>query len=455
MRSALINASTEELTESLARGGITVAVIGLGRIGLPTAVSFADAGANVIGIDIDPRVVSEVSKGRSKFIDEPGLNELLSKVMNDGKMQVTTEIGEAAKADVVIVAVPTPVREEKVPDYSYINSACSGLSKNLKRGSLVMIESTVGPGYLEKAIVPLLESGSGMRAGEDFGVASCPERANPGNILRDMKRVPRIVGGIDLKSSEMAAALYEKVFGVKAVKVSSPKAANAAKLMENIFRDVNIALANEFALLFERLGIDTDEVIKACSTKYNFMPHFPGAGVGGPCLPSNSYYLISEGVRVGNIPYLVRMAREINDRMPEHVIELIAEAMNEVNKTIKGSRISILGLSYKPNIKDLQLSPMEKVCNKLRDMGAKLTLFDPLYRGEVVFGIKVEVNLENAVNGTDCIILGTAHNEIRDTGVRMLAKLSNMPAALVDTSQVINPVEAKKAGLIYRGVGRA
>lgn len=454
MHGTLIDATPEELAESLVRGEVTVAVVGLGRIGLPTAVSFADAGANVIGIDIDPRVVSEVSKGRSKFIDEPGLNELLNKAINNGKVEATTEIERAAKADVVIVAVPTPVNEEKVPNYSYINSACSDLSKNLRRGSLVVIESTVGPGYVEKAIVPLLESGSGMRAGEGFGVASCPERANPGNILRDMKHVPRIVGGIDAKSSEMAAALYEKVFGVKAVKVSSPKVANAAKLMENIFRDVNIALANEFALLFERLDIDTDEVIKACSTKYNFVPHFPGAGVGGPCLPSNSYYLISEGMRVGNIPYLVRMAREINDRMPGHVVELIAEAMNEVNKTIRGSRIAVLGVSYKPNIRDLQLSPMEKVCAKLREMRAELTLFDPYYRGEVIFGIEAASNLEGAVRGADCILVGTAHREIRDVKMELFAKLSKMPAALVDTSQVIDPREAKKFGLIYRGVGR-
>jgi len=451
---ALISLPPEELKESLVKGDVTVAVVGLGRIGLPTAVSFAESGAKVIGIDIDPVVVSEAEKGRSKFIDEPGLNELLSRMVESGKLTVTTGVESVEKADMVIVAVPTPVNEEKVPDYSYINAACTDISNHLKEGSLVVVESTVGPGYVERVIVPLLEKGSGLKAGKDFGVASCPERANPGAILRDMRSVPRIVGGIDSRSLEAAAAIYEKVFGVKVVRVSSPKAANAAKLMENIFRDVNIALANEFALLFERLGIDTDEVIKACSTKYNFVPHFPGAGVGGPCLPSNSYYLISESIRVGNIPYLVRMAREINDRMPEHVVALVMEAMNEAGKVVKGSRITILGLSYKPNIRDLQLSPMEKVCAKLKDMGAGLKLFDPYYGGEMVFGNMVEASLEKAVSGSDCILVGTAHKEIRSLDVKMLARLSNMPAAIVDTSQAINPDEARRAGLVYRGVGR-
>jgi nucleotide sugar dehydrogenase len=455
MHMDLMSLHLEEIGDRLVKGEIAVAVVGLGRIGLPTAVSFAEAGAKVIGIDIDQRVVSEAREGRSKFVDEPGLNELLKKVIFDGRMKVTTDYGALAEADMVIVAVPTPVNEEKVPEYSYIDSACNSISRYLKRGALLVVESTVGPGYVERVIIPLLERGSGMKAGSDFGVASCPERANPGAILRDMRKVPRIVGGIDARSSEVAATVYERVFGVKAVKVSSPKAANAAKLMENIFRDVNIALANEFALLFERLGIDIDEVIRACSTKYNFVPHFPGAGVGGPCLPSNSYYLISESVRVGNIPYLVRMAREINDRMPEHVITLVGEAMNEVNKAIRGSKISVLGLSYKPNIRDLQLSPMEKVCVKLKEMGADLRPFDPYYRGEVVFGTRVAVDLESALKDADCILIGTAHNEIRKTGVEVFAKLSSMPAALVDTSQVIDPKEAKRFGFVYKGVGRA
>ena len=189
--------------------------------------------------------------------------------------------------------------------------------------------------------------------------------------------------------------------------MSNPKTANAVKLTENLFRDVNIALANEFALLYEKFDIDTVEVINACATKYNFMPHYPGAGVGGPCLPSNSYYLITEGLRVGNIPYLIRLAREINDRMPDHMVELTSEALNEVGKTIRGSTIAILGLTYKPGVKDIQLTPVEPIITRLLEMGAKVEAYDPMFAGETVLGVAVRNSAEEAVKGADCILVGT------------------------------------------------
>lgn len=454
MNKKLMDIPSDEISESLEKGRLMIAVIGLGRIGLPTAVSFAEAGANVIGIDINADVVSAINNGRSKFTDEPELNERLKKVVVNGKLIASTKIEEIAEADAIVVAVPTPVDERKTPDYSHIKSACENISKQFKRNSLIMIESTVGPGTVEGIIVPLLEAGSRMKAGMDFGVASCPERADPGKIMRDMKNIPRIIGGVDDHSTDIAAALYEKALGIKAVKVSNPKTANASKLMENIFRDVNIALANEFALLFEKLGIDSIEVINACATKYNFVPHFPGAGVGGPCLPSNSYYLISEGVKVGNIPYLVRFAREINDRMPDHVVTLVAEALNEVNKTVKGSKISILGISYKPNIKDIQLTPIEKICGEIQKMGASCALFDPYCSGEIAFGCMVENDLQSVVKGADCILIGTAHDELKNLNLEMLARLSNNPTAIVDARHVVDPKKARENGFVYRGVGR-
>jgi len=454
MNERLMYIPTANIGESLEKGRLTIAVIGLGRIGLPTAVSFAEAGAKVIGIDINAEVVSGINVGRSRFTDEPGLNDRLRKVVTNGKLKASTRIEDMAGADAIIVAVPTPVDDRKTPDYSYIKSACENISRQFKGGSLIIIESTVGPGTVEGIIVPILEAGSGMRAGKDFGVASCPERADPGKIMRDMVNVPRIIGGVDGRSADVAAALYEKVLGTKAVKVSNPKTANAAKLMENIFRDVNIALANEFALLYEKLGIDSMEVINACATKYNFVPHYPGAGVGGPCLPSNSYYLISEGVKVGNIPYLVRFAREINDRMPDHVVTLVEEALNEVKKTVKGSRISVLGLSYKPNIKDLQLTPVERICSELKEMGASCAIFDPYCIGETAFGFRVEDDLRSAVKGADCILIGTAHDEFRKLDLGMLARLSNSPAAIVDARHVVDPRRARENGFFYRGVGR-
>jgi len=451
----LMNLSKQDIIGAVKQGKITICVIGLGRIGLPTAGVFAEAGAKVIGADIDPEIIQIVSSGRSQFRDEPGLNTLIKKVVKNGRLRATANVSSAvAEAEAVIVCVPTPVDESKVPDYSAIREACKEISKGLRKGNIVIIESTMGPGTVEDLVVPLLEKNTGIKVGVDFGVASCPERADPGQILKNLKKVPRIVGGINRESADAAEALYEAVLGVKIVKVSNPKTANAVKLTENLFRDVNIALANEFAILYEKLGIDTIEVMEACSTKYNFMPHYPGAGVGGPCLPQNPYYLIVEGVKAGNIPYLIRFAREINDRMPEHVVMLVAEALNEVGKTVRGSKIAMLGAAYKPNIHDLQLTPVEKVFNRLKEMAADLTIYDPMFRSERVFGVKAAQSLAEAVKEADCIVIGTAHEEFHGLDLATLARMCRKPSALVDSRHVVDPSMVREYGFAYRGVGR-
>jgi len=452
----VMSLSREDIIRAFKEGQVTVCVIGLGRVGLPTALVFAEGGAPVIGADIDKEVVGLINSGKCKFNDEPGLNTLVKNMVSNGNLNATVDVESAAKkADVIIVCVPTPVDESKVPDYSAVKVACGQIAKALRKHCLVIVESTVGPGTIEDLVVPLLETETKMKAGVDFGVASCPERADPGRILQNIKAVPRIVGGIDLKSAEVAAALYEVVLGVNVVKVSSPKTANAVKLTENLFRDVNIALANEFAILYEKLGIDTKEVIEACATKYNFMPHYPGPGVGGPCLPQNPYYLIVEGVKVGNIPYLVRFAREINDRMPEHVVTLVTEALNDVGKTVRGSKIAILGVAYKPNVHDIQLTPVKKIFEQLKQMGALIKIYDPMFVSEEVFGVKCSKDLVEAVEGADCIVVGTDHKEFKKLDLADLSRLARMPAAFVDARHVVEPLDVRKYGFAYRGVGRA
>lgn len=451
----LMNYSRSEVFEGVRTGKVKVCVIGLGRVGLPTASVFANAGARVVGADISKELVNLVNSGKCPFVDEPNLSELVRKMVEKANMTATTNVSEAVKdSDVIVICVPTPVDDQKIPDYSAVKNASKETAKTLKEGSLVIVESTVGPGTVENIVVPILEEGSGLKACHNFGVASCPERGDPGRMLQNLYSVPRVVGGIDFKSSDVASWLYEAAFGVEVFKVSNPKTANAVKLTENLFRDVNIALANEFALLYEKLGIDTVEVINACATKYNFMPHYPGAGVGGPCLPQNSYYLIVEGVKVGNIPYLVRLAREINDRMPDHIVTLVAEALNEVGKTINGSRIAVLGVTYKPNVHDLQLTPMEKVVHKLVDMGGTIRIYDPMFKDEKLFGTKAANTLERAVNGADCIVIGTAHKEFHSLDLTALWKICHKPAALVDARNAIQPKVAKKYGFAFRGVGR-
>ncbi len=449
------DAKPSKVARLLRQRGIEIAVLGLGRIGLPTAGVFAAAGAKVVGVDISAEVVRETNGGRCRFVDEPGLPEMIKKAVAEGRLRATVEPDEAiSNADYVLVCVPTPVDETKTPDYSAVRRASHTIGKFLRKGSAVVIESTIGPGIAEEMVRPILEAESGLKAGVDFGLASCPERSDPGNILVNMKSLPRIIGGLNGKTTDAVVELYEAVLGVKAIRVGDPKTANAVKLTENLFRDVNIALANEFALLFEKIGIDAIEVINACASKYNFMPHYPGAGVGGPCLPSNSYYLISQGVRAGNIPYLIRMAREINDRMPDHVVELVGEALNEVGKTINGSKVAILGVAYKPDIKDIQLTPIERIAARLGEMGAAVSLYDPMFKGEEVFGIKVKASLDSAVRRADCVVVGTAHSEFKDLELASLASLVHKKAAFVDARNVVSPGQAVKNGFAYRGVGR-
>ncbi|MDG6902478.1 MAG: nucleotide sugar dehydrogenase [Nitrososphaerota archaeon] len=922
----------------LQKGKIRVVVVGLGRIGLPTAALLAEAGGDVTGIDIRKDVVKDTSQGRCRLQDEPGLPAVVEEAVKHGRLKAYLENGDAlSRAHFVLICVATPVDETKTPNYSAVLAASKTVGQSLKPNTVVIVESTVGPGIVEERVRPILEGASGFKAGEDFGLVSCPERSDPGKIVENMRVVPRIVGGLDSASTELAAALYESAFRVKVVRVRDPRTANAVKLTENLFRDVNIALANEFALLYEKLGVDSIEVINACASKYNFMPHYPGLGVGGPCvsgeefvyltgrkglrvttvgqfvdnladersstsskwgeteffvpterlqalsfdgrrtdfnrvswfsrrrykgkmvrirlttnrsitvtpdhpmlmkkgseivvraardllpgdevpistsygppfhspnaidlieelkasgdslmmdvklkplrttlrehqeyftsglkllgvsmsrrsdysrydylyldkfvalekwrpspiphervalytargnackvpavffmnedfwrligyyasegciveseeergtrerikisfgehegdliedcrsileswgikpdeevrdgshsllfssrvfafllehvlecgrdsytkkvppqvffssrkniaaflqglfrgdgsleiskngaslsqtyatsstelfqgvlillqafsllptcrtslskkskiysnsieitryqdlltlqhdvgelpklstamatyyrttkkspaftnygsygttfvrsiqeedfegyvynmevegahtfatsygiithncLPSNSYYLISEGIKAGNIPYIIRMAREINDRMPDHVVELVGEALNEVGKTIRGSRIAVLGVAYKPNVRDTQLTPVERMVTRLREMGAEVRLYDPMFKGEEALGLRVEKSLEAAAKGADCLVVGTAHDEFRNLDLKKLSRLAGSDAAFVDARHVVLPEAAARAGFAFRGVGR-
>jgi nucleotide sugar dehydrogenase len=451
----LMNLSKEKIRNAFLNGKVEVCVVGLGRIGLPTAGMFAAAGAHVIGVDIDDQVVSEINAGRCRFQDEPGLKELVRKVVSEKRLRASLDVpSSVAQSDVIIVCVPTPVNESKVPQFQPILESCTQIGKSLKKGALVVVESTVSPGTVEDRIIPLIEEMSGMEAGKDFGIASCPERASPGETLKHLKSLPRVVGGLDSRSSEVAATVYTCVLGVKIIEVTDPKTANAVKLTENIFRDVNIALMNEFAILFEKLGIDTIEVINTCATKWNFVPHYPGAGVGGPCLPANAYYIIDEGLKVGYIPHLVRMAREINDRMPDHVVTLVTEALNTVGKVVSRSNVALLGISYKAGVHDLQMTPFERVHDSLKAMGASVTIYDPMFKGEEVFGTVVKKSLKDAIDKADCIVIGTSHEEFRNLDLSESTKACRKPAALVDTQNLILPNEARKQGFSYLGVGR-
>ncbi len=441
----------QDVPTAIKNGELTIAVVGAGRIGLPTAVLFANTGAKVIVCDTDPEVVACISNCEN-YIDEPGLDPLFEEVVKNSSLRATQDTPwGVSKADVIILSVPTPVTEAKVPIYDYILSAAKNVGKGLQKGSLVIVESTIAPGTLETEIIPVIEESSKLHVGKDFLAASCPERADPGSIITRFREIPRVVGGITKKATDLAAAIYQPLAN-QILKVSNPKTANAVKLTENIFRDVNIALMSELAILYERLNIDIFEVIETASSKWNFTPHYPGAGVGGPCLPSNAYYIIGEGLKVGYVPYLVRMSREINDRMPREMLRITMEALNHAGKALKGSKVAIFGATYKPRVKDTQMSPALPLVAALERRGATVTICDPLLDNITVDGITATANPLVAATQADCIVLITSHRLFEKINLDEVAQKANKPFVLVDGRALYRKTKKPK-GTIYMGIG--
>jgi nucleotide sugar dehydrogenase len=291
-----------------------------------------------------------------------------------------------------------------------------------------------------------------LKAGKNFLIGVCPENANPGQILHDFSTLPRLVGGLDEKTSNIIQKIYSFVFGVELIIMPNCKTANAVKLTTNVFRDINIAFINELSIMFEKLGIDTMKVLEAAKKKYNFQIHYPGAGVGGPCLPINSYQLLNTAKRTGVTLNIIESGRRINEKMPEHVIELTLDAFKECNKPIQNSDILILGISYKPNVKDIQLAPAEHIIKKLQNHGANVHIFDPYFSSSKVYGINVEKNLDDIISKVDASILVTGHEEFKKIAPSIFNQMKN--PILIDTQGIIDPADAKQAKLIFRGLGR-
>ncbi len=445
--------NTEDISTKFKNGEFTFTVIGLGRIGLPTASIIANKGAKVYGYDININAIEKLKAGIS-VIDEPGLDPIVKNVVSKNLLIPTNDPKEAiSNSDIIIVCLPTPVTLDKIPDYSAIIECFNNISKYIKKGSLIIIESTISPGTVENLIIPLIEKNSNLKVIRDFGIASCPERANPGEIVTKFNEIPRIIGGIDSKSTKIVANIYKNIVDSNLILVSNPKTANAVKLTENIFRDVNIALINELAILFEKLEIDIFEIINAAKTKWNFVPHYPGAGVGGPCLPSNPYYLIQEAIKVDYVPHIIRFAREINDRMPHHLIELVMKSLNIIGKSVKSSKISVLGLSYKPNIADYQLSPAFPFVHELRKLGPIVQIYDPYFKGKSINDLYIENDLESTLTNADCLVFITDHDLFKKLDFNYILKFTNKPLIIVDGRNTFD-IKSIPKNIIYRSIGR-
>jgi len=434
---------------------LMISVFGLGRIGLPTALMFTRAGYSVIGVDIDKNLLNDL-KNKKTFIDEPGLLDLLENGIEKNLIEFTSDFEYAIKkADIIIICVPTPISENKVPDYSAIKEISDKIGNFLSQGKIIICESSVSPTTIRDLMIPIIKKNSNLKLNKDFGVCSCPERADPGKIIDNFDKVTRIVGGSSYKIGKVIIKLYKSITKANIIQLSTPGTANAVKLTENIFRDVNIALINELAILYEKLGIDVKEVIKGASTKYNFQPHYPGPGVGGPCLPANPYYIIQDADKMDYIPFLIRVAREVNDRMPAYTLDLITNALNYVGKSIKGTRITVLGLSYKADVKDIQISPSLKVANLLKKKKASIQVWDPYYKEKTIEGIKIAGSFQEALKETECIVLLTDHKEFRDINFQYIIenKKKNSSLVFVDSRNVYDPDNLPE-GIIYCGVGR-
>jgi UDP-N-acetyl-D-glucosamine dehydrogenase len=383
-----------------------VAVIGAGYVGLPLAQTFAEAGQNVVLVDVVEPLVDALNRGESHIDDVP--SERLKPLVESGAITAATDFSVVRDSDAVLIAVPTPLSRQREPDLSYIERAATDIAPHIRAGHVVVLESTTYPGTTREILLPLLQDGSGLKAGADFHLAFSPERVDPGNREFTTKTTPKIVGGIDDGSAAAAAALYRKAIEDVYV-VSTPEAAELTKLLENIFRSVNIALVNELAQLCDRMNIDVWEVVDAAATKpFGFMSFKPGPGLGGHCIPIDPFYLTWKAREFDFSTRFVELAGEVNNNMPYFCRSVVSQALNHgAQKSVSGSKILVLGVAYKANINDVRESPAEKLIELLRYAGAEIAYHDP--HVPEFDGLR-SVPLEP--EQYDCVAIVTAHSSI-------------------------------------------
>lgn len=400
----------------------TVGVVGLGYVGLPLVVEIAKAGFIAVGIDVDKWKVDQINKGEN-YIEDVDSNEL-RQFVKEGKVRATTDWDVVRELAAVSICVPTPLRKTKDPDISYIVSTVDQLAPRLQNGQIVILESTTYPGTTDELLLPEFEKAGG-KVGKDFFLAFSPERVDPGNAKFKTKNTPKIIGGITPECTRRAVDFYSKIFET-VIPVSSSKCAEMVKLLENTFRSVNIGLVNEVALMCDKLGLDVWEVIDAAATKpFGFMPFYPGPGLGGHCIPIDPHYLAWKLKALNYTARFIELASEVNGHMPHFVVDKIVKALNDDKKAVNGSKVLIVGVAYKPNVKDVRESPALDIIRLLEDMGAQVSYHDP-YVPEVSEGTQklasVPLSREN-VAASDCTVIVTNHKELDYPMILDAAKL--------------------------------
>lgn len=428
----------DELERIISTVEARIGVIGLGYVGLPLIVEFCLKGFNATGFEVDEKKVAEINNGRSYIVDVS--DENVAKCTQSGKLKATTDFSQLNACDVIIICVPTPLRKTKDPDMSYILTAGGEIRKYMRRGQLIILESTTYPGTTDEILQPMFEE-NGYKLDEDFMLAFSPERVDPGNPQFQTHNIPKVVGGVSKDSTDVAALLYSQIVD-QVFPVSSARVAEAAKLWENTFRAINIGMANEMAKLCNALGIDTWEVVRAAATKpFGFMPFFPGPGIGGHCIPLDPHYLSWKARQHGFDSQFISLAEQINSTMPNYVVELATTALNIEKKSVNGSKILILGVAYKKDIDDMRESPALSIIDLLRADGADVSFHDPFVEtvtfdhaytigdGEPLHNSELTDEL---ISGSDCVIICTEHTPVDYKRVCELASL------VVDTRNALS-----------------
>lgn len=421
----------------------TVAVIGLGYVGLPLALRASERGYRVIGFDTSERKIALLKEKKSPIADEKLIQEVKQFAFTPTTNPMTLQ-----EADIILICVPTPVDEMYYPDLTPVKNAAMLSAENLKKGALIVLESTVNPGVSEEVIQPILEA-AGHTLGTDVFLAHCPERINPGDPKWNVSNIPRVVGATDATGLERALTFYRSIVDGEIRPMKSIREAEAVKIVENSFRDINIAFVNELARSFDVLGIDTKDVIEGAATKpFAFMPHFPSCGVGGHCIPVDPYYLIERAKQSGFDHRFLKIAREINNSMPLYTVEILQDTLNEKKKALNGTTVGVLGLAYKANIDDLRESPALRIIEALKEHKAEVITYDPH-----VSERSTEASLEALLEKADALILATDHRVFKEKLTPALLKQYAIEV-LVDGKNALDKKSFQESGILYKGIGR-
>ncbi|MBE6754053.1 MAG: nucleotide sugar dehydrogenase [Ruminococcaceae bacterium] len=404
----------DALLKKIADRELVCGVVGLGYVGLPLAVEKAKAGFRTIGFDVQQHKVDMVNSGNN-YIGDVVDAELLH-IVNSGMLSATSDFDEITKADFIAICVPTPLDEHQQPDISYVRSSAIEISKRLRKGCIVVLESTTYPGTTEELIRPILEEGSGLRCGEDFYLGFSPERVDPGNLIYNTRNTPKVVGAIGADATEVIAAVYSAVLEGEVHTVSCPAVAEMEKILENTYRNVNIGLVNELCMLCNRMGISIWEVIDAAKTKpYGFQPFYPGPGLGGHCIPLDPYYLTWKAREYGFHTSMIESSMMINDRMPEYCVERAMRMLNGARKAMNGAKVLVLGVAYKGNIDDYRESPAIRVIRELLKEGAEVSYFDPWvesFRDGDLSMRSIPALTADVLEQSDIVMVTTAHSDV-------------------------------------------